>query len=121
MLRATLFSFAFAALLGCGQREFDREAWAAAKGADVVDNRRSEMVDDAQRAGLRPGATRAFVRELLGEPDSDETDEHLPEPEAGGFDFYEMGVMPYFPGQEYLIVHYDEGNVVTDVRVIHDN
>lgn len=107
-------------LVACAP-EFDRADWAAARSVDAAENHRAEMVDDAERAGLRPGATRVFVRELLGEPDSDETDEHLPEPETGGFDFYEMGVMPYFPGQEYLIVHYDASDVVTDVRVIHDN
>ncbi len=95
-------------LVACAP-DFDRAAWAAAKGADPADNPRSAMVDDAERAGLKPGATRAFVRDLLGEPDSD--------PSIAVTEVYELGVAAWSPDEDFLIVEYDAQGIVTRVRI----
>lgn len=97
------------ALLGCSEPEFDRATWAAAKGADPLDNPRREMVDGAERAGVKPGATRAFVRDLLGEPDSGSS--------VSVTDVYELGVAAWSPDEDRLIIEYGAQGVVTRVHV----
>lgn len=54
---------------GGGDMGFDTARWIEGRGAADTDNPRIGMVADAARAGVRPGATRATVRALLGEPD----------------------------------------------------
>ena len=48
---------------------FDRGAWAAERGNMEGESRRAGMVAGLEAAGLKAGASRASVRELLGEPD----------------------------------------------------
>lgn len=67
------------------------------------------MVDEARRAGVKPGASRAFVRNLLGEPDQvDPTS-----------DLYDLGVA--ILDEQFLIIEYDDRALVTVVRVYTTN
>jgi len=59
---------------GGGGMDFDEAKWASGRGFYDADSPRISMVGEAERAGVRPGATRAQVRALLGEPDG--TDPH---------------------------------------------
>lgn len=92
---------------GCGPTAFDRARWASGGAAANVDNPRdwenprATMIDEAQRAGVSPGAQRAFVHDLLGSPDA----------MRGNTDIYVLGASPYG-------VDYDGLGVVASVRVI---
>lgn len=94
-------------LIGCAQPEFDRAKWADARGADPVANPRGAMVEDAERAGLRPGASRATVRELLGLPDASDA----------AADVYDLGIAPFYHDDQSLVVEYNNQGVVVVVRV----
>lgn len=66
------------------------------------------MVDDAERAGIAPGARRAFVRDLLGAPDV----------ERPNLDVYVLGASPYGVDYDEFVVEYDEAGVVIRARVV---
>jgi outer membrane protein assembly factor BamE (lipoprotein component of BamABCDE complex) len=68
MLIARVMAFALlVSLSACGG--FDKEKWASGKGNYSGKNPRTDMVSDAEAAGVKVGATRAQVRDLLGAPD----------------------------------------------------
>ena len=69
-MRTILVLIAALALAGCGN-SFDRARWAKGHGDYCgVDNPRPAMITAAEHAGLRSGAPRATVRDLLGAPDT---------------------------------------------------
>jgi outer membrane protein assembly factor BamE (lipoprotein component of BamABCDE complex) len=72
MLIARVMAFALlASLSACGNSTvtFDKEKWASGKDNFEGKNPRIYMVSDAEAAGVKVGAKRAAVRDLLGEPD----------------------------------------------------
>jgi hypothetical protein len=96
---------------GCGlqQPAFDREKWAQGRGVTEGENPRRGMVVDAERAGVRPGASRRFVRRLLGAPDG-------VGPHA---DNYELGWEQFAPDSAHLRISYNDQDVVTRVDEFH--
>ncbi len=84
---------------------FDKTKWASGKGNYSGKNPRVEMVFDAEDAGLKIGATRAQVCELLGEPDSSDT----------LIDTWYLGRSVYMPDYATLDVYYDAQAIVTKV------
>lgn len=100
--------------IACGDAEFDRVRWASGSAAASAerpsdwDNPRAAMVDDVERAGLAPGARRAFVRELLGTPDV----------ERPNVDVYVLGASPYGVDYDEFVVEYNEAGVVTRAHVV---
>jgi outer membrane protein assembly factor BamE (lipoprotein component of BamABCDE complex) len=105
--------FSFIALLsllatpGCGdgRMSFEKTKWASGKGNYSGKNPRIEMVSDAKAAGVKIGATREQVRDLLGEPDSSDT----------SIDTWYLGRSTYAPDYTTLDVYYDEKAIVTKI------
>ncbi len=91
-------------LLGaCGG--FDKASWASGKGNYEGKNPRIAMVNDAQDAGVKVGATRNQVRALLGEPDAS----------GPNGDTWYLGRSSYAPDYQTFIVSYDDKGVVIKV------
>lgn len=84
---------------------FDRASWTAGAGNHDGENPRAALVEDAREAGVRPGARRADVRALLGDPDSTG-------PEA---DIWYLGRASYSVDYRVLRVDYDRAGTVTAV------
>lgn len=96
------------AAVGCDQHlGFDRARWEEGRGKIGDRNPRAEMVDEAVAAGLRPGAARERVRELLGAPDAEDS----------GGDLYYLGRQRWAPELHSLHIYYDEQGVVTLIEV----
>lgn len=85
--------------------DFDKTKWASGRGIALEDNPRVSMVGEAKRAGVRPGATRAQVRALLGEPDGTDS----------GGDVWFLGRSQVAPDFQSLEVEYDASGVVTRI------
>jgi len=85
---------------------FDRAAWAAEKGNFEGVSRRGELVTQLDEAGIRPGSTRAQVRQLLGEPDGTGPDG----------DSYFLGRSQYGIDYESLHIAYSPQGIVTSLR-----
>lgn len=66
------------------------------------------MLDDIERAGVKPGARRAFVRDLLGEPDGTDAIR----------DHYELGYQTFAPETAYIDIIYNSDGVVTEVMYV---
>jgi outer membrane protein assembly factor BamE (lipoprotein component of BamABCDE complex) len=90
-------------LSACGG--FDKEKWASGKGNYSGKNPRTDMVSDAEAAGVKVGATRAQVRDLLGAPDSSDT----------AVDIWYLGQSTYAPDYTTLDVYYNEKAIVTKI------
>ena len=94
------------AACGGGMSSFDRAAWAKGAGNHDGENPRAALVASAQAAGVRPGAPRAEIRALLGEPDSTG-------PEA---DIWYLGRGGYSVDYRVLRVDYDRAGIATGVK-----
>jgi outer membrane protein assembly factor BamE (lipoprotein component of BamABCDE complex) len=82
---------------------FDKAVWASGKGNYEGKNPRIAMVNDAQHAGVKVGATRSAVRSLLGEPDSS----------GPNGDIWYLGRSTYAPDYQTFEVIYDDKGIVT--------
>jgi hypothetical protein len=83
---------------------FDSNTWKSQRGAAAQDNQRGQMVGALEKV-VRTSMTRAEVIELLGEPDSSNTET--------GVDVYELGVSDYGIDEEYFEVRYQDGKVAS--------
>jgi outer membrane protein assembly factor BamE (lipoprotein component of BamABCDE complex) len=104
MVVAKLIAFALLVSLSAGSG-FDREEWASGKRNYSGKNPRTEMVSDAKAAGVEIGAARAQVRDLLGAPDSSNTE----------VDTWYLGQSTYAPDYITLDVYYNEKAIVTKI------
>jgi hypothetical protein len=107
---ARVMAFALlASLCACGSFavSFDREKWASGKDNFEGKNPRIYMVTDAEEAGVKIGAKRATVRELLGEADATDS--------TG--DIWYLGRSTVAPDYETLEILYDEKDIVKSVRI----
>jgi outer membrane protein assembly factor BamE (lipoprotein component of BamABCDE complex) len=108
MVIARLIAFALlVSLSACGNLGVfvDKEKWASGKGNYSGKNPRIEMVSDAKAAGVKIGATREQVRDLLGEPDSSDA----------AVDTWYLGRSTYAPDYTTLDVYYSEQAIVTKI------
>ena len=96
-------------MAGCGDgaMAFDSAKWAAERGNYDGESARTTMVAAARDAGLRPGASRAAVRGLLGEPDST----------GPAADIYFLGRSRSGPSFETLRIDYDAGGRVSAAAI----
>jgi hypothetical protein len=85
---------------------FDKEKWASGKGNRKGENPRGWMVSDAEKAGVKLGASRASIRVLLGEPDNTGA--------RGGS--CTLGRGGYALDYEVLRIKYDENDIAIEVR-----
>jgi outer membrane protein assembly factor BamE (lipoprotein component of BamABCDE complex) len=107
MVIARVMAFALlVSLSACGG--FDKEQWASGKGNFDGESPRDSMVSDAEKAGVKIGATRASIRALLGEPDG--TD-----PEG---DVWYLGRGYYVPDNQRLEILYDKNDIAIKVSVL---
>jgi outer membrane protein assembly factor BamE (lipoprotein component of BamABCDE complex) len=90
-------------LSACGG--FDKEEWASGKGNYSGKNPRTDMVSDAEAVGVKVGATRAQVRDLLGAPDSSDA----------AVDTWYLGRSTYAADYTTLDVYYNEKATVTKI------
>jgi hypothetical protein len=89
---------------------FDRARWASGRGdACGVDNPRPSMITAAEHAGLRTGAPRETVRELLGEPDA----------ETPASDIYWLGAEPTGVDCHHMVIAYDAARLVDTITFVH--
>jgi hypothetical protein len=86
---------------------FDKEKWASGKGDYSEKNPRAWMVSDAEAAGVKVGASRASIRDLLGEPDGTDP--------TG--DVWALGYGGYSMDPQSLSIDYDKNNVANKVLV----
>ncbi|CAN5283892.1 hypothetical protein BH10PSE15_BH10PSE15_14620 [soil metagenome] len=86
---------------------FDRGAWAAERGNMEGESRRGGMVSGIEAAGVKPGASRASVREVLGEPDMQNPSQ----------DHYYLGRAGFGIDLEQLRVDYDANGRVTGTSI----
>lgn len=93
---------------GAQQPMFDTGKWAQGHGVVEGESPRSGMVVDAMHAGVKPGASRQFIRGLLGAPDG-------VGPHA---DNYELGYQQSAPESAYLRIQYNGQDIATNVDVI---
>lgn len=87
--------------------EFDQAAWIAERGNIDGENRRAGMVPGLKDVGIIPGATRATIRELLGDPDT----------EAPANDVYYLGRAEYGVDLEQLRIRYDAEGRVSNIDI----
>jgi hypothetical protein len=80
-----------------GAAPFDKARWTAEQGNFDSDSARSAMVGGIDEAGVRAGATRRYVRMMLGEPDS----------MGPGADIWYLGRSRSGPSFETLRINYD--------------
>jgi hypothetical protein len=66
------------------------------------------MVSDANEAGVKVGATRASIRALLGDPDS----------EGPNGDIWYLGRGYYVPDNRRLEILYDKNDIATKVSTL---
>jgi outer membrane protein assembly factor BamE (lipoprotein component of BamABCDE complex) len=92
-------------LSACGG--FDKEKWASGKGDYSEKNPRAWMVSDAKAAGVKVGASRASIRDLLGEPDGTDP--------TG--DVWALGFGGYSMDPQSLSIDYDKNNIANKVLV----
>ena len=83
---------------------FDSDTWKAQRGVPALENQRGRLVV-ALDAVIPSGTPRAEVIRVLGEPDQVDS--------AAGIDVYELGTAAYGIDEEYIEVHYKDGNVVS--------
>jgi hypothetical protein len=96
---------------GC-QPAFDKQTWASGRGNVTPDNPRQGLEAAARQAGVRPGASRAVVRDLLGPPDR----------EYAAVDLYDLGGINAPLERHALRIEYDANGVVTVVKhIYHDS
>lgn len=101
---------AAALVLGaCGESAmgFDKAGWAAERGNYDGKSARAGMVGELVAAGVKPGADRATVRALLGEPDST----------GPNGDIYYLGRSSVGPSFESYHIEYSPAGVVTSARL----
>jgi outer membrane protein assembly factor BamE (lipoprotein component of BamABCDE complex) len=104
MLMARVMAFSLSVSLAACDN-FDKTKWASGKGNYSGKNPRVEMVSDAEAAGVKVGATRVEVRDLLGAPDSSDAT----------VDTWYLGRSTYAPDYTTLDVYYNENAVVTKI------
>lgn len=108
-MRVTLALIAAALVLaGCGN-SFDRARWAKGQGDYCgVDNPRPGMITAAEHAGLRSGAPRETVRDLLGAPDA----------HTAQTDTYWLGAEPMAADCHHMVINYDANGAVATITFV---
>lgn len=84
---------------------FDTAKWASSKGNYAGENPRLAMLDAAEAAGVKVGATRTAVRALLGSPDGS----------SPAKDIWYLGRSAHAPDYQTLEVRYNDKALVMSV------
>jgi outer membrane protein assembly factor BamE (lipoprotein component of BamABCDE complex) len=98
------------AVAGCEGNtvSFDRAKWDVGKGIFAEDSPRLNMVDAAIAAGVKVGATRTAVLQIIGQPD-----------EVNGSDSkWFLGLNGMVPDPLTLVVTFDANDVVTKTNIV---
>lgn len=97
------------AVAGCGGNtvDFERAKWDAGKGIYAEDSPRLAMADAAIAAGVKPGATRSSVIQIISEPDDVD----------GNASSWFLGLNGMVPDPLTLVVTFDANGIVIKTNI----